>query len=434
MKSISVSSRYAPLRVCADICFYLYVVAVLSLSEVYKASYEGVVVGIVSNYVAPWELQLVVFVFACLAAGFVAVRTDSRALRFVLSLIPGLSFLMSRPEPAMLFHAAAWVYYIFFITIGDFEVFIDRYRRRVRLMLITALVVSGLLVVFHFANDRWYSTRFFGGELFGLLFFIFAVVSLRGIRLVNGAPKSMRVIDAVYVAALPAVLTASIFLFRAMVPVVTGLIKLFMSFLRWLYGLFSKGAQTPEVLNIIEEIAEEADEGPVDLNPKTDKEPFSGPIGGKDPGIHITDNMYMIITAVVLIAILVFILVKMLKNKKNISIIPVEKTENIERIPPERTLRRRPAATSSNARKIRGIYRSYLEHFKSLGMKIVSSDASQDILEHSLEYSKSPENSALRGLYIAARYGDPSSVTAEQTAEAKRLLVSIKERSSDAGA
>ena len=37
-KGMSVSRQYAPMRVCADICFYFYTVSLFSFSVLYTAS------------------------------------------------------------------------------------------------------------------------------------------------------------------------------------------------------------------------------------------------------------------------------------------------------------------------------------------------------------------------------------------------------------
>ena len=101
----------------------------------YNYSDETGVHAVVGNLITPWSLQLSVLVAACFVVGLVAVRVDSAALRFVLSLLPGLSFLMSPLQPILLIHAAAWLYFVIVMTIGYFEEYLDVYRRRARLML-----------------------------------------------------------------------------------------------------------------------------------------------------------------------------------------------------------------------------------------------------------------------------------------------------------
>ena len=80
LKKIGVSRQYAPLRVCADICFYFFLLALLSLFPNR------------TNFIKPYSLQISLFVVLCFAVAFVAVRVDSLAIRFILSLLPGLCF------------------------------------------------------------------------------------------------------------------------------------------------------------------------------------------------------------------------------------------------------------------------------------------------------------------------------------------------------
>ncbi|MBR0131002.1 MAG: hypothetical protein IJM08_06840 [Firmicutes bacterium] len=429
MKSISVSSQYAPLRVCADISFYLYVVSVLSLRISSTFWTERGVFGIVSNLVTPWLTQLLVFVLACLAVGFVAVRTENAALRFALSLIPGLVFLTSKPELGLIVPAASWAYYMIYITAGSFETYVDSYRRRLRIMLIVALLASGFLIVFHFASDDVYTTKLFGGEEFGLLFFVLSVVSLRGMRLVNGTPKKMRALDTAYVIAVPVILTACVLLFRLMVPVVSYIIKLLAHFVRWLLSVLRPDKPQPDFLEIVEEYINNAEQEILDLRVDPEADPSVEPMDGKNIRINIPPSFYYLLFVAAVTVVLVIIAVRLFANRKKGTGRFVFKSEDIDRIPPETEPVRRSEepSSASNAGKIRRIYRSYLEHFRSLNMKLEPSDTSQDVLRYSGEFNQAAENGTMRDLYIAARYGDPAEVTAEQVAEAKRCLTAVKE-------
>ena len=92
----------------------------------------------------------------------------------------------------------------------------------------------------------------------------------------------------------------------------------------------------------------------------------------------------------------------------------------------EQPRRRSDEPLPTNVRQIRRVYRSYLDHVRSLRLRISPSDTSKDVLDGSSAYLDVPENGTLRELYIAARYGDPKAVTSEQAAEAKRCLSVIE--------
>ena len=56
------------------------------------------------------------------------------------------------------------------------------------------------------------------------------------------------------------------------------------------------------------------------------------------------------------------------------------------------------------------------------GVSIDKADTSADVLTNAAGSGESAEAARLRELYIAARYGDPKSVPAEQVAEAQHCL------------
>lgn len=430
MKSISVSRQFAPLRVCAEMCLYYYVLAVLTLSVAYNVSTEKGVVGVVTNIVAPWLVQLSILVGACFVLGFVIVRIDNPALRFLLSLLPGLSFLMSPLEPTVLIHAAAWVYYVIVMTVGNFEVYLDVYRRRSRLLLVIALILTCCLIIYHFGNEAWYGNTLFGGEIYGLLFLVLTVFSLRGMRLSSGAPAKMRLVDAAHVVALPVVLLTAVFLLQGAVPALTGLMSWITRFLIWLFHLLFPEKEMPHINVPDENFNGPEIEDSVELPDVEVETPDVNPISGADPHMHVSGDAWLWIIIVILAAVLVYFAIRQIRGRRKNDEKPKLVREHIERVPRERITRRRSgeAALTANVKQIRKVYRSYLDHIRSFGMKIFPSDASEDVLKNTSAYLEMPENAALRQLYIAARYGDPKTVTSEQAAEAKRCLTVIRDK------
>ena len=424
LKPISVSRQFAPLRVCADICFYLYAVSLFSFNVIYSYSDGEEYHGVVSNLIAPWSLQLAIFVAACLAAGIVAVRADSLPLRFILSLLPGLSFLMSPFQPVLLIHAAAWVYFVIVITVGSFEVHLDVYRRRAGVMLFITLMLTLCLIVFHFGTDEWYSARFFGGEGYGLLFFVLCVFSLRGMRTELGAPKKMRLLDAAFVIALPLLLLFSVFLMRFGVPVISALITLLSRFLIWLRHLIFP--ESPPVNPLFSPEGDDpiAEKEALPVPADEFHAPEGDPVGSEIIRHLFSPDVLFWIMIALLAAALILIAVRLIRRRPKGHDKPRLASETIERTPFEGRRRRRPgeAALPANVRQIRKIYRSYLSHIRSLRLKVSPSDTSEDVLAFSSRYLDMPENKRLRELYIAARYGDPKAVTAEQVGEARRCL------------
>ena len=95
MKKISVSKLFAPMRVCAEMSLYYYMLAVLTLYVEYNVSTEKGVYGVVSNMIAPWLTQLLILVGACFAIGFLIVRINNAFLRVTvgaLTVLPSLLY------------------------------------------------------------------------------------------------------------------------------------------------------------------------------------------------------------------------------------------------------------------------------------------------------------------------------------------------------
>ena len=429
MKSVSVSRLYAPLRVCADMCFYFYIVSLFSFTVLYTGSNEKGIYGVVSNLIAPWASQLAVLTAACFVLGFVIIRVNNAAVRFILSLLPGLSFLMSPLQPVMLIHAAAWVYYVICMTIGNFDVYLDVYRRRSRITLFIMLILTCCLIIFHFGTDDWYGKKLFGGELFGLAYFVLTVLSLRGMRLSLGSPGSLRALDGAFVIVLPALLVAVFFLMRGSIPVVTYVIKHVANFLVWLFRRIFPGRKDPDMFYPPEEDMDHGTiDDPVSIPDGKGLSPTPEMMSGEDPHFNLSGNVIFVIMIACLAAALIFIAIRLLRGRQKDTDKPKLVRERLERVPFEGLLRRRSGdhQLTGNVKQIRKAYRSYLDHLRSMRLAVSPSDTSADVLDTSSEAIDMPENRTLREIYIAARYGDPNAVTAEQVAEAKRCLSAIE--------
>lgn len=429
LKEIGVSRQYAPLRVCADICFYFYAVSIFTFSVQYFTFEGGDVLGVVSNLVAPWSRQLTVMVAACFVLGLFITRIQSGPLRFLLSLLPGLVFLLIPFRPVVLILLAAWVYYVIYMTVGSFEVHLDLYRRRGRLMLFVAMMLTLCLIIFHFGTEDWYYNRLFGGELYGALFFVFCVLSLRGMRTDLGAPKMMRALDAAFVVGLPLTLLGAFFLLRLTVPAITSLFRQLTRLLLWLRPLFPERDVPEELPPEEDDLSSLFTHDPFPLPIVEEQHPDPGSLGGEGLKIQLPEETSLWFTVALLAVVLLLIAYWLIRRKWKAPALPHIVHEKIEMTPlREGLLRRAPreAPAPAHVRQIRRIYRSYLQRMRALNMKLSPSDTSEDVLAHAGERLDRPENETLRELYIAARYGDPKAVTAAQAAEAQRCLNAIE--------
>ncbi len=430
LKEISVSRQYAPLRVCADICFYFFAVSLFSFSLQYYTVGEGEILGVVSNLIAPWSLQLALLVAACFALGFLIVRIDKALLRFLLSLLPGLSFLMSPLRLILLIHAVAWLYFVIVMTIGSFEVHLDEYRRRAGVMLLAALLMLLCLIIFHFGTEAWYFDRLFGGELYGPLFFVLCVLSLRGMRTDLGAPVKMRLLDALCVVVLPTLLFSVLLVLYGAVPAVTGLFRLLVRFVIWLYHVFFPTKNVPYQFRppLDDDLNAVKTEKSLLFPNGRNKAPDPDMVGGQGIRYALSSQASFWIMVVLLAALLVYIAIRLIRRREKLPAAPRLAHENIEKPPLEGLLRRAfgEAELPANVRQIRRVYRSYLKQLRTMSVQPSPSDTSEDILDLTSGCLDMPENAALRELYIAARYGDPKAVTSAQVSEAKRCLSAIE--------
>lgn len=89
--------------------------------------------------------------------------------------------------------------------------------------------------------------------------------------------------------------------------------------------------------------------------------------------------------------------------------------------------KKRSKEKRTNNYMIREVYREYLSYIKKKGIKIASQNTSEEILTASKQLVDSPEASALRALYIRARYNDVNQLSDEEVLQAKKLWDTIRD-------
>ena len=171
------------------------------------------------------------------------------------------------------------------------------------------------------------------------------------------------------------------------------------------------------------------EEGSLSLPYGNDQSPDAELVGSGVPvHFHVSIPVVLCIMIALLAGALILVAIRQASIRQKNQKKPRLVGERMERVPFEGLLRHRSGDSGLpvHVRQIRRIYRTYLEHIRSLRMRISISDTSKDVLDHSSAYLDLPENERLRELYIAARYGDPKKVTSDQAAEAKRCLSAIE--------
>lgn len=398
-------------RVTAEICFFF---SVLNIFDAFRK----------------WWLPMAVFTAACFALGFLIVRFRSKLLRLALSLLPGLSFLLAELHPLLLFPALAWFYYILVMTQGNYALPLDEYRKSYTLMMVLCL----FSVAANIANSTIYRGHLISVEslVYVFLFLFLGVVAMRRMQMGAEMSRSWKLSNALSVIGVPlAAVGVSVLLFlilRFSEPALRFVLEPIGKFLLWLYYLlFPHGAEeifTPEST----------------LKPEVNALPI-GPsgIGGNHSNVFDEDSMstshlliekaagigaYVVLGILLLLAL--YLIVKHVRRNRFLDETNQEEYEETEETAPEERVRwKKNGRLVGHAKQLRRIYQTYLEFINARGQHINKSDTSADILERTQKAKASPEAERLRELYIAARYGDPRAVTAEQVQEAQDCLEKI---------
>lgn len=416
--------KYAVLRVCADICFYYFILSFITVLNL-KAD------GRLLNFFELWRLPISAFVLACFALGFLIVRCDTAALRLAISLLPGLCFMLGRFELQMLFPMVAWIYYVIVMTIGNFDTPLDLYRRRIKVSMFISVLIALLFIGQHNVQMSTGGSALVAGELYGLLFFVLSVLAMRGMSRGASAPPEMRLFDLASVVVTPTLLVGLamlvIALLRAASPLFGRLFSPIASFFVWLFLKIFPQDGPPEV----EAQRIGYDQAPNLLNPYKDllEEQLEQKVVEKDQVFNLMQNdtptyIGVVIVLALVVALCIYLAVKN-SGEKAVKVSGPEQYDFANEVTTERRVRKKRRADVSNVKQIRALYRSYLE-IVDLRHSVGCADTSQDVLGYSKTYFDMPETDELRELYIAARYGDPKAITQKQVSEAKRCISAIE--------
>lgn len=397
------------IRITGNICFYF---SVLSIFKAFHA----------------WRLPMALFAAACLLLGFVIVRCANPALRGVLALLPALTFLIAQPGWLLLIPAAAWIYYIAVMVIGNYAMPLDEYRKAFTVMLIVCL----FFIAANIANSTIYSGKMISVDslVYAFVFLFLGVIAMRRMQMGREMNWAWKWRNALSVAGFPLLAVgASVVLFVVLRFTHWGLTKILRPLgiiLNWLlHKLFPTGNAPIESMNLQQVLARSAIEFNNKWEAEGEDESF---IAGKGENF---DKMTIerlasiggyVILGLLLVLVLFLVLRRVWRMKPLSREEPeFEETEKVE--PGKRRRRRRGMPVLGNARQLRRIYKTYLEYRHEHGMTVTATDTSAQILER--ETVEKEDAARLRELYIAARYGDPSAVTRLQVQEAQACLERI---------
>lgn len=398
----------AVLRICADLCFFFSILC----------TFESL---------RPWYLAMAVFAAAALALGFVIVRCKSPALRALLALPSFGCLLLGGLSPLLFFPALGWLYYAIVMTRGAFTLPLDEYRRSYRVQLVIALFFVAVRV----ANLTIYRSAQLPTEnlLFIFAFLFLGVFAMRIMQMGATMKGLWQLSNALSVILFPLLAVGvSLVLFLLLRFFSPALFYLFYPLGRLLIWLFRKlfppaGAaqMTQPLLEFITPptaVIYEPEDSSGTATTSSLSERFLNPL---------LIERATAIGAYVILALLLFAAVWLVvrysmrgsRGAGEEELYYDETERGATGKKSRRASRRRPVG---HARQLRRIYQVYLETMAARGVSIDKSDTSQDVLSRANVRSESTEAARLRELYIAARYGDPKAVTAEQVAEAQHCL------------
>ena len=381
-------------KVCADICF------VLGFFCLYPP---------LNAFIWP----LLALVLACLVDGLVLVRIKSKALRAVLALLPALCLLFAKTTMQYVAIGVAVGYYLLFAVSGLSEMELWTYRSIYTAMLVVNVFALIILLIGGFAG--------LGSVLFCLLFIGLGALTLRKMRM--GASMSfkwnMSNLTGVVVPVLAAI-GASVVVYYILVGIMYLLSLIIVPNIAIAdKPEFGSGHRESVSISInqdayvMQEIGEAEEE---DLMSKIFKENFLDKM-------DLSFLKYVLLGVVALVVfILVFRYLRMGRRRSD----KEAQYEDVETGPSSKRARRRKQKVSSNAQKVRKIYREYLFYLSGKGVFTSGPRTSAEILDDAKKVSGSSSNDELRDIYIKARYGGAEAVTDEDVAFAKRKLDDIK--------
>ena len=403
--------KAAAFRITADLCFYFSVITAFSALR-------------------PLLTPMAWFTVLCFAVTLAAARCPWAAVRLVLSLLPGLAFLFTPLRPLLLYPAAAWLYFILKLTIGNFGVYLNEYRRTFRAMAVICLF---------FVITNGMNAMLFRGKPLSMaamtylsLFLILGVLTMRDAQMGTTMDLRWQAANALTVVGtltVSAALSLALYgLLRLLRPVFLFLLSVLGWGFDWLLSLLPEGGAVPETTPMevpsptpdLTGFTEDVDE----LLPEVeDMLQETSPLAEK-----VFSLWPYLLTAVLAAAVLCVIIALARRGGRQVQEeeYDYEDTEYSRGARERRNARRESAR--GNAGRVRKLYREYLAWLQLRGLRRRAADTSLEILTGARRLeTRGPEEAQqeLRRIYLKARYS-PGAVTDADLAEARRCLAAVR--------
>ena len=374
----------------------------------------------------PWfrssTLIFAIFAAFCTVESLFLPAVKNRLLRLLLALVPAavtfatsISWAKANPVAAVLLALVA-LYYVVFMTVGRFETEYWRFRNSFIGLISAACFVSLLCLIIYIVMEDAAKDRI---NLPGVMGFtitcaLLGMIILSEMRKGNPDAKwrSMnagRILilfasAAVALAVLYLVLT---FVFSLITPTLGPQApKLKTERIRFQNVSFIGYTPLTNKTGYVSDDESLKEDAPVVVLEQEDEQGF--------PWVLVCVCAFVVIAGAVTAIIII-------RKKKAKAVEDV-----VQRTPEEQ-------AQFDKIEAIRAIFRQYILLVRKEGAEISRGSTSADVLESARELSESEEKSlseeesALREIYIRARYGDPNGITDEDVSEARSLFEKISE-------
>ncbi len=375
---------------------------------------------------------MALFTAACLLIGLLIVRCENPAVRVCLAVLPALCFLIGPYSLLMIVPLLAWLWYFLVMVRGNYAMPLYDYRRIFTVM----LVISLFFIAANIANSTLFTNQLISVDslVYIALFLFLGVFAMRRMQMgaemgLNWQMKNLLSVIGIPLAAVGVSLVLFLILRFSSHALAAVLVPVGRFFI-WLIGrIFPTGNRPVEQMSLQEYMTPKA-ASQVPTETEVGRLNEALPVEGSSASPYLIEHA-AVIGGWVLLGILllaVFFLIWKHAGKKHSTEEEELLYEETEAAPADGKRRRRRARVpllAGNARQLRLIYKTYLEFRKSKGLSVHPSDTSADILERDLGMGGSDDAEKLRGLYLSARYGDPSAVTREQVREAHACLERI---------
>ena len=374
----------------------------------------------------PWfrssTLIFVIFTAFCTVESLFLPSVKNRLLRLLLALAPAavtfatsISWAKANPVAAVLLALVA-IYYVVFMTVGRFETEYWRFRNSFIGLISAACFVSLLnLIIYIVVEDAAKERINLPGVMgFTITCALLGMIILSEMRKGNPDAKwrSMNagrilILFASAAAALAVLYLVLTFVFSLITPTLGPQApKLKTERIRFQNDAVIGYTPLTNKTGYVSDDESLKEDAPVVVLEKEDEQGF--------PWVLVCVCAFVVIAGAVTAVIII-------RKKKAKAVEDV-----VQRTPEEQ-------AQFDKIEAIRAIFRQYILLVRKEGAEISRGSTSADVLESARELSDSEEKglsdeeSALREIYIRARYGDPNGITDEDVSEARSLFEKISE-------